>query len=39
MIAERENIAEKKRIDMRTAAYMIAIDKVAEVIRTRGIFP
>ncbi len=32
-------LAEKEKVDMRTAAYMIAIDRVAEATRTRGIFP
>jgi len=32
-------LAEKEGIDMRTAAYMIAIDRVAKATRTRGIFP
>jgi len=33
------NLAEKERVNMRTAAYMIAIDRVAQATRTRGIFP
>jgi len=33
------NLAEKEKVDMRTAAYMIAIDRVARATRTRGIFP
>ena len=33
------NLAEKEKVDMRTAAYMIAIGRVAEATRTRGIFP
>ncbi len=33
------DLAEKEKIDMRTAAYMIAIGRVAEATRTRGIFP
>lgn len=33
------NLAKKEKVDMRTAAYMIAIDRVAEATRTRGIFP
>ncbi|MCD6088038.1 MAG: Glu/Leu/Phe/Val dehydrogenase [Candidatus Hydrothermae bacterium] len=33
------NLAEEERVDMRTAAYMIAIDRVAKAIRTRGIYP
>lgn len=32
-------LAEKEGLDMRTAAYMIAIDRVAKATRTRGIFP
>ena len=33
------NLAETESVDMRTAAYMIAIDRVAEATRARGIFP
>ncbi|MHA1711151.1 MAG: Glu/Leu/Phe/Val family dehydrogenase [Candidatus Freyarchaeota archaeon] len=33
------NLAEKEKLDLRTAAYMIAIDRVARAIRMRGIFP
>ncbi|HET9495992.1 MAG TPA: Glu/Leu/Phe/Val dehydrogenase [Chloroflexia bacterium] len=31
--------AENNKVDMRTAAYMLAISRVAEVTRLRGIFP
>lgn len=33
------NLADEEGVDMRTAAYMIAIGKVADAITTRGIFP
>ncbi len=33
------NLAKRENIDMRTAAYIIAIGRVAEATRTRGIFP
>jgi glutamate dehydrogenase (NAD(P)+) len=33
------DIADKNSIDMRTGAYMLAISRVAEVTRLRGIFP
>ncbi|MFH1916423.1 MAG: Glu/Leu/Phe/Val dehydrogenase [Nanoarchaeota archaeon] len=33
------DLAKKEGIDMRTAAYMIAIGRVAEAMQTRGIFP
>ncbi|MGD9073879.1 MAG: Glu/Leu/Phe/Val dehydrogenase [Desulfobacteraceae bacterium] len=32
-------IAQEKRIDLRRAAYVLAIDRVAEAVRDRGIFP
>jgi len=32
-------LAEKENVDMRTAAYMIAIGRVAEATKSRGIFP
>ncbi len=31
--------AQKHKIDMRRAAYVLAVDRVAEAIRVRGIFP
>jgi glutamate dehydrogenase len=31
--------ADNNKVDMRTAAYMLAISRVAEVTRLRGIFP
>ena len=33
------NISLKEKVNMRTAAYMLAIDRVAEAKRLRGIFP
>ena len=36
---EVRDLAKRENIDMRTAAYMIAIERVAESTRTRGIFP
>ncbi len=33
------NLAKEEKVDMRTAAYMIAIERVAEATRTRGVFP
>lgn len=32
-------IAQEKRLDLRQAAYVLAIDRVAEAVRDRGIFP
>jgi glutamate dehydrogenase (NAD(P)+) len=32
-------IYERERVDMRTAAYMTGVGRVAEAIRTRGIYP
>jgi len=32
-------LARKEKVDMRTAAYMIAISRVAEATKARGIFP
>ncbi len=32
-------MAKKKKVDMRTAAYMIAIERVAKAVKTRGIYP
>jgi glutamate dehydrogenase/leucine dehydrogenase len=43
MAAERLNlepwIAVKEKVNMRTAAYMLALGKVGEAKRLRGIFP
>lgn len=42
MITAYKNVyelAKEEKIDMRTAAYMLAIEKVAEATQTRGIFP
>lgn len=33
------DLAKKEKVDMRTAAFMIALGRVAEATRTRGIFP
>jgi len=33
------NFAKKHRVDMRRAAYALAVDRVAEAVRVRGIFP
>jgi glutamate dehydrogenase (NAD(P)+) len=33
------DLMRKEKVDMRTAAYMIAIGRVAEAMQTRGIFP
>lgn len=33
------NMAKNKKIDMRTAASMIAVDRVAEAVNLRGIYP
>ena len=32
-------IAEERKVNMRTAAYCLAIDRVAEAERVRGIYP
>jgi glutamate dehydrogenase/leucine dehydrogenase len=32
-------ISEKEKVDMRTAAYMVAVKRVADAIQHRGIFP
>jgi glutamate dehydrogenase (NAD(P)+) len=32
-------IAQERRLDLRRAAYVLAIDRVAEAVRDRGIFP
>ncbi len=33
------NIADTQRCDLRTAAYLLAVGRVAEATRVRGIFP
>ncbi|MCD6167675.1 Glu/Leu/Phe/Val dehydrogenase [bacterium] len=33
------NIYQKEKVDMRTAAYMLAVERVAEATRVRGIYP
>ncbi len=33
------NIAQEKKVDMRTAAYFLAISRVAEAERVRGVYP
>ena len=37
--AEVLSIAEKERVDFRTAALMLGIGRVAEATRLRGIYP
>jgi glutamate dehydrogenase (NAD(P)+) len=32
-------IAQERRVNMRTAAYLIAVDRVAQATMTRGIYP
>ncbi|MBK9712173.1 MAG: Glu/Leu/Phe/Val dehydrogenase [Kouleothrix sp.] len=42
MVASYENvraIAEQRKVHMRTAAYLLAVDRVAEATLTRGIYP
>ena len=42
MVASYENvraIAETRKVNMRTAAYMLAVQRVAEATMTRGIYP
>ena len=33
------NMSDKHKVDMRQAAYMLAVSRVAEATRTRGVFP
>ena len=33
------NVHKNKKIDMRTAASMIAVERVAEAVNLRGIYP
>lgn len=33
------NISQKESVNMRTAAYMLAVQRVADVIKTRGVWP
>jgi len=33
------SIAQEEKVDMRMAAYMLAIQRVAEAVRLRGIYP
>ncbi|MFX1293919.1 MAG: Glu/Leu/Phe/Val dehydrogenase [Promethearchaeota archaeon] len=33
------NLAEEKKVSLRTAAYMIAVGRIAEAIRVRGLYP
>jgi glutamate dehydrogenase (NAD(P)+) len=33
------NIYESEKVDMRTAAYMLGVGRIAEAIRIRGIYP
>jgi glutamate dehydrogenase (NAD(P)+) len=37
--AEVLNISRKEKVDMRTAALMLGIGRVAEATRLRGIYP
>ena len=37
--AEVMNLSRKKKVDMRTAALMLGIGRVAEATRLRGIYP
>ena len=37
--AEVLNISIKQKVDMRTAALMLGIGRVAEALRLRGIYP
>jgi glutamate dehydrogenase (NAD(P)+) len=32
-------IAQEKQVDMRTAAYILAVGRVADATKTRGIYP
>jgi len=36
---ETYELAQKEKIDMRTAAYMLAVQRVADAVRIRGIYP
>jgi glutamate dehydrogenase (NAD(P)+) len=36
---ETHRIAQKEKTDMRTAAYMLAVQRVSEAIKTRGLYP
>ena len=36
---ETRNLAEKEKVSMRVAAYIISVGRVAETTKTRGIFP
>ncbi|TFG05755.1 MAG: Glu/Leu/Phe/Val dehydrogenase [Promethearchaeota archaeon] len=33
------NVAQEKKVSLRTAAYMIAVGRIAEAIRVRGLYP
>jgi len=33
------DMSKKQKVDMRTAAYMVAVHRVAEATLTRGIYP
>lgn len=37
--AEVHKIAQERKVDMRTAAYILAVGRVADATRTRGIYP
>jgi glutamate dehydrogenase (NAD(P)+) len=32
-------MAERERVDMRTAAYLLAVDRVAQATQLRGLYP
>lgn len=36
---EVNRIAQKEKVDLRLAAYMLAIGRVAQAVKTRGIYP
>jgi glutamate dehydrogenase/leucine dehydrogenase len=36
---EVHQIAEKERVDMRLAAFMLALKRLAQAVRQRGMFP
>ena len=36
---EVHEISKRHKVDMRTAAYMLAVGRVAEATRVRGLFP
>jgi glutamate dehydrogenase (NAD(P)+) len=36
---EVNELSKRNKVDMRTAAYMLAVGRVAEATRVRGLFP